>query len=165
MATLNKTMMIGRLTGDPDAPRVLPNTGNTLVKFRFAVGRSRKNPQTGQWENLDTMYIDCEVYSRPDTKRNLCEVVSKYVKKGDELYLEGRIQLDEWEDKAGGGRRSKHKIVVDEIQLLGGKGGGGESQDDGEQQPRQQQPQQQQKPSYSPPPRQATPVPDDSIPF
>lgn len=160
MASLNKVMQIGRLTADPEPPRVLPNTGSTLVKFRLAVGRSKKNPQTGQWENLDTMYIDCEVFSRPDAKRNLCDVVSKYVKKGDELYLEGRLQLDEWEDKTGGGKRSKHKIVVEEIQLLGGKGDGGgakepiDAGDPGETfKPRQQ------------PQRGGTPVDDDQIPF
>lgn len=126
MASLNKVMMIGRLTGDPEAPRVLPNSGSTVVKFRLAVGRSKKNPQTGQWENdPNPLYIDCEVFSRPDTKRNLCDVVTRYVKRGDQLYLEGRLQLDEWEDKNGGGKRSKHKIVVDSIELLGGKSDGG----------------------------------------
>lgn len=126
MASLNKVMLIGRLTADPEAPRVLPNSGSTVVKFRLAVGRSRKNPQTGQWENdPNPLYIDCEVFSRPDTKRNLCDVVTRYVKRGDQLFLEGRLQLDEWEDKNGGGKRSKHKIVVDSIELLGGKSDGG----------------------------------------
>lgn len=126
MATLNKVMLIGRLTADPEAPRVLPNSGSTVVKFRMAVGRSRKNPQTGQWESdPNPLYIDCEVFSRPDAKRNLCDVVTRYVKRGDPLFVEGRLQLDEWEDKNGGGKRSKHKIVVDSVELLGGRGGDG----------------------------------------
>ncbi|MCU0706188.1 MAG: single-stranded DNA-binding protein [Fimbriiglobus sp.] len=132
MATLNKVMLIGRLTGDPEAPRVLPNSGSTVVKFRLAVGRSRKNPQTGGWDpDPNQLYIDCEVFSRPDAKRNLCDVVTRYVKRGDPLFIEGRLQLDEWEDKNGGGKRSKHKIVVDSIELLGGRAGGGEGGDEG----------------------------------
>ena len=132
MATLNKVMLMGRLTADPEAPRVLPNSGSTVVKFRMAVGRSRKNPQTGQWDpDPNPLYIDCEVFSRPDAKRNLCDVVSRYVRRGDPLFVEGRLQLDEWEDKNGGGKRSKHKIVVDSIELLGGKSGDGGMGDEG----------------------------------
>ena len=133
MATLNKVMLIGRLTADPEAPRVLPNSGSTVVKFRLAVGRSRKDPQTGQWvDDPNKLFIDCEVFSRPDAKRNLCDVVSRYVKRGDPLFVEGRLQLDEWEDKNGGGKRSKHKIVVDSVELLGGRSGdGGGMSDEG----------------------------------
>lgn len=124
MASLNKVFLMGRLTAEPEAPRVLPNGGSTVVKFRLAVGRSRKNPQTGQWENdPNPLYIDCEVFSRPDAKRNLCDVVTRFVKRGDQLFLEGRLQLDEWDSKDGTGKRSKHKIVVDSIELLGGKSG------------------------------------------
>lgn len=135
MATLNKVMLIGRLTDNPEPPRSLPNSGSTVVKFRFAVGRSKKNPQTGLWENdPNPLYIDCEVFSRPDSKRNLADLITKYAKKGDPLYIEGRLQFDQWEDKNGGGKRSKHKIVVDSVELLGGRnnadsGGGGH--DDG----------------------------------
>ena len=96
-----------------------------MVKFRFAVGRSKKNPQTGQWENdPNPLYIDCEAFSRPDSKRNLPELITQYAKKGDPLYIEGRLQLDQWEDKNGGGKRSKHKIVVDSIEFLGGRNDG-----------------------------------------
>lgn len=136
MATLNKVMLIGRLTDNPEPPRSLPNSGSTVVKFRFAVGRSKKNPSTGLWENdPNPLYIDCEVFSRPDSKRNLADLISKYTKKGDPLYIEGRLQFDQWEDKNGGGKRSKHKVVVDSIELLGGRndggGGGGGGSDDG----------------------------------
>jgi single-strand DNA-binding protein len=129
MATLNKVMLIGRLTDNPEPPRSLPS-GGTVVKFRFAVGRSRKNPQTQQWENdPNPLYIDCEVFSRPDSKRNLPDLITQYTKKGDPLYIEGRLQLDQWEDKNGGGKRSKHKLVVDSIEFLSGRnsedGGGG----------------------------------------
>lgn len=122
MATLNKVMLIGRLTDNPEPPRTLPS-GGTVVKFRFAVGRSRKNPTTGQWESdPNPLYIDCEVYSRPDSRRNLPELITQYTKKGDPLYVEGRLVLDQWEDKNGGGKRSKHKVVVESIEFLGGRG-------------------------------------------
>jgi single-strand DNA-binding protein len=135
MASLNRVMLIGRLTDNPDPPRTLPNSGNTVVKFRFAVGRSRKNPQTGQWENdPNPLYIDCEVFHRQDTRRDLCSLISQYTRKGSQLYIEGRLQLDTWEDKNGGGKRSKHKIVVDSVELLDkaadSGGGGGYAQAD-----------------------------------
>ena len=123
-------MLIGRVTKTPDEPRTLPNSGSTVIKFRLAVGRGKKNQQTGQWDNSDTMYIDCEAYSRPDAKRNLVDVVHRFVKQGDQIFLEGRLQLDEWTDKATGQQRSKHKLVIDSIELLGG------NNSDGQQQPR-----------------------------
>lgn len=124
MATLNKVMLIGRVTADVGEPRALP-AGGTVASFRFAVGRSRKNQQTGQWENdPNPLYIDCEAFGKPDARRNLAAIVAEYVKKGDQLYLDGRLVLDEWEDKNGGGRRSKHKVIVDNIEFLGGQGGG-----------------------------------------
>jgi single-strand DNA-binding protein len=132
MATLNKVMLIGRLTDNPEAPRAMPS-GGQVIKFRFAVGRSRKNPQTGQWENdPNPLYIDCEAFSRPDARRDLVSLIGQYCKKGDPLYVEGRLQLDQWEDKNGGGKRSKHKIVVDNIEFLGGRNDGGEGGAGGE---------------------------------
>ncbi|MFO0825590.1 MAG: single-stranded DNA-binding protein [Gemmataceae bacterium] len=129
MATLNKVMLMGRLTDNP-TDGALPN-GTRVVKFRFAVGRSKKNPATGQWENdPNPLYIDCEAFARQDTKRDLVSLIMNYTKKGDSLYIEGRLQLDQWEDKNGGGKRSKHKIIVDGVEFIGskndaGEGGGG----------------------------------------
>lgn len=125
MATLNKVMLIGRLTDNPEPSRTLPNSGSRVIRFRFAVGRSRKNPQTGQWENdPNPLYIDCEAFSRPDTKRDLVSLIEQYAKKGDALFIEGRLQLDQWDDKTTGQKRSKHKIVVEGIEFIGGGGGG-----------------------------------------
>ena len=134
MASLNKVMLIGRLTDNPEPPRTLPNTGTTVVKFRFAVGRSKKNPQTGQWENdPNPLYIDCEAFDRPDARRRIGELIGNYARKGSQLYIEGRLQYDTWEDKNGGGKRSKHKIVVDSVELLdkAGAGPGGGAGDGG----------------------------------
>jgi single-strand DNA-binding protein len=123
MATLNKVMLIGRLTKDPEPPRTLPQ-GSTVVKFRFAVGRSRKNDQGGWDKDPNQLYIDCEVYSRPDSRRNLPDLITRYAKQGDPMYVEGRLVFEEWEKD--GVKRSKHKLVVDSIEFLGGRGEGGE---------------------------------------
>lgn len=132
MATLNKVMLIGRLTANPEEPRTLPNSGSRVIKFRFAVGRSRKNPTTGNWEpDPNQLYVDCEAFARPDTKRDLVNLIHQYAKQGDQLYIEGRLQLDEWMDKTTNQKRSKHKIVVENLEFLGsrspdgGEGGGG----------------------------------------
>jgi single-strand DNA-binding protein len=127
MATLNKVMLIGRLTDNPEPSRTLPNSGSRVIRFRFAVGRSKKNPQTGQWENdPNPLYIDCEAFSRPDTRRDLVSLIEQYAKKGDSLFIEGRLQLDQWDDKQTGQKRSKHKIVVEGIEFIGGRQGGDE---------------------------------------
>ncbi len=135
MATLNKVMLMGRLTNDPEEGAI-PGTGTRVVKFRFAVGKSKKNPATGQWENdPNPLYIDCEAFARPDAKRDLVSLIKQYCHKGDSLYIEGRLQFDQWEDKNGGGKRSKHKLVVENIEFLGGRGensgGGGGGDDEG----------------------------------
>lgn len=110
----------------------MPNSGTRVIKFRFAVGRSRKNPTTGSWENdPNPLYIDCEAFSWPDSKRDLVNLIHQYAKQGDQMYIEGRLQLDEWMDKTTNQKRSKHKIVVENIEFIGsrnvdgGEGSGG----------------------------------------
>ena len=131
MATLNKVMLIGRLTKPPEAPRVLPSSGSTVVKFRFAVGRGKKNDQGGWDKDPNQLYIDCEVFSRPDSKRNLAELITKYADMKTPMYLEGRLVFEEWDDKNGGGKRSKHKLIVDSVEFLGSRSDGGEGGEGG----------------------------------
>ena len=127
MATLNKLMLIGRLTDNPEPPRVLPNSGSTVVKFRFAVGKSKKRPD-GSWENdPNPLYLDCEAYSRADVTRQmkLTDLIVQYCAKGSQIYVEGRLQYETWDDKNNPGqKRSKHKMVVESIQFLDAKGAG-----------------------------------------
>jgi single-strand DNA-binding protein len=130
MASLNRVTLIGRLTDNPEPPRTLPNSGNRVVKFRFAVGRSRKNQQTGQWENdPNPLYIDCEAFTRDNFTR-LVDVITNYCKKGSQILVEGELRLDSWDDKTTGQKRSKHKVVVNNIELLDTRGsdGGGDGQ-------------------------------------
>lgn len=124
MANLNKVILIGRLTRDPES-RTFSN-GGKVVKFGFAVTNRKKNSQTGQWED-EPMFIDCEAFNRGEFGK-LADTIETYCKKGSQICIEGRLQLDQWEDKNGGGKRSKHKIVVEAMQLLDrkedGPGGG-----------------------------------------
>src|SRR5947209_3720261 len=125
MANVNKVILIGRLTRDPEVRTF--STGGKVAKFGFAVTNRRKNAQTGQWED-EPMFIDCEAYNRGEFGKT-ADVIEQYLRKGAQVYLEGRLHLDQWEDKNGGGKRSKHKLVVDLMQMLdtrGGEGAGGE---------------------------------------
>jgi single-strand DNA-binding protein len=134
MANLNKVILIGRLTRDVET-RSFPS-GGMVSKFGFAVNNRKKNTQTGQWED-EPMYIDVEVYNRGEFGK-LADLVRDRCRKGSQIMLEGRLHLDQWEDKNGGGKRSKHKLVADNIQLLdprpdgvasgyGGRQGAGQS--------------------------------------
>ena len=126
MANLNEVILIGRLTRDPET-RAFPS-GGMVSKFGFAVTNRRKNSQTGQWED-EPMFIDVEVYNRGEFGK-LADLVRDRCHKGSQIMLEGKLHLDQWDDKTTGQKRSKHKIVVDNVQLLdprpAGAGGGGD---------------------------------------
>lgn len=121
MATLNKLMLIGRLTADPEPPKVLPSSGSTVINFRFAVSTPTKDKSTGKYINDPRpLYIDCAVFSNKEGG-GLTNVV-QYMKKGTECYLEGKLEFEQWDDKdSPGKKRSKHKMTVNAIQLLGDK--------------------------------------------
>ena len=126
MANFNKVILIGRLTRDPET-RTFSN-GGKVAKFGFAVSNRKKNSQTGQWED-EPMFIDCEAFNRGETG-TLANTIETYCKKGSLICIEGKLHLDQWDDKTTGQKRSKHKIVVDQMQLLerrgeDGQGGGG----------------------------------------
>jgi single-strand DNA-binding protein len=114
MANLNKVILIGRLTRDVETRSF--TSGGMVSKFGFAVNNRKKNSQTGQWED-EPMYIDVEIYNRGEFGK-LADFVRDHCRKGSQVMLEGKLHLDQWEDKNGGGKRSKHKLVVDNIQLL-----------------------------------------------
>src|SRR5579871_2320022 len=117
MANVNKVILIGRLTRDPEVRTF--STGGKVAKFGFAVTNRKKNAQTGQWEDVP-MFIDCEAYNRGEFGKQ-ADLVEQYLGKGRQVYLEGRLELDQWEDKNGGGKRSKHKLVVENVQFLDSK--------------------------------------------
>ena len=125
MANVNKVMLIGRLTRDPEM-RTFSN-GGKVANFGFAVNNRRKNQQSGQWEDYP-MFIDCKAFNRGETGKT-ADLIEQYLHKGNQAYLEGRLDLEQWDDKTTGAKRSKHVLLVDNVQFLeprqGGDGGEG----------------------------------------
>ena len=167
--SLNKVILIGNLGRDPEV-RYMPN-GEAVCNFSIATSETWNDRQSGQrqerteWHNI-TMY------------RRLAEIAGQYLKKGSQVYIEGRIQSRKYTGKDGI-ERTAYDIVANEMKMLGSRNapGGSGSYDDqgGYQQPAQQYAPPQQNYSSEPPPaprRQAAPAPaapvediDDDIPF
>jgi single-strand DNA-binding protein len=114
MANLNKVMLIGRLTRDPEM-RTFAN-GGRVAKFGFAVNNFKKNPQTGERVE-EPVFIDCDAFNRGDFGK-LADLVERYLKKGSQAYLEGHLKLEQWDDKTSGQKRSKLSVVVETVQFL-----------------------------------------------
>lgn len=125
MANFNKVYLIGNLTRDPEL-RVTPK-GTAICQFGIAVNRQFKD-ESGAMRD-DTTFVDIEAWGKQG------ETISKYCQKGRPLFVEGRLKLDQWEDKTSGQKRSKMKVVLENFQFLGsgqreGGGGGGGSEFD-----------------------------------
>lgn len=114
MANLNKVMLIGRLTRDPE-PRTFSN-GGKVTAFGFAVNNRKKNQQTGQWED-DPVFIDVKVFNRGETGKQ-ADLAEQSLRKGHQVFLEGHLVFEQWDDKQSGQKRSKHVVVVDNFQFL-----------------------------------------------
>jgi single-strand DNA-binding protein len=121
MANLNKVMLIGRLTRDPEI-HTFPN-GGRVARFGFAVNNRKKNMTTGQWEEVP-VFLDVKAFNR-ETGRKLADTVEQYFRKGGQFYLEGHLLMEEWEDKNGGGKRSKLTIILDDFQFFDSRQDGG----------------------------------------
>jgi single-strand DNA-binding protein len=115
MANLNKVMLIGRLTRDPEI-RTFSN-GGKVAAFGFAVNNRKKNSQTGQWED-EAVFLDIEAFNRGEGGRQLADLVEQHMRKGQQFYIEGHLRLDQWQDKTDGSKRSRLKIVMDNFQFL-----------------------------------------------
>jgi len=114
MADLNKVMLLGRLTRDVELKHTPSNMA--VAQFGMAVGRKWKTP-TGE-EREETAFVDCSAFGK------LAEIVSQYAGKGKQVFVEGRLKLDQWEDKQSGQKRSKLSVVAENVILLGGKSDG-----------------------------------------
>jgi single-strand DNA-binding protein len=114
MANLNKVMLIGRLTRDPEV-RTFAN-GGKVAAMGFAVTNRRKNAQTGQWED-DPCFLDLEAFNRGEGGRQLADLVASSLRKGQQVFIEGHLRFDQWTDREGQ-KRSKLKVVVDNLQFL-----------------------------------------------
>ncbi|MGZ8379766.1 MAG: single-stranded DNA-binding protein, partial [Gemmatirosa sp.] len=135
--SLNKVTLIGNLGSDPEV-RATPG-GNRVAQFSLATSRTW-NDQSGTKQEK-TEWHRCVVWNTKGSQ--LADIVERYVKKGDKIYVEGRIEYRQWQDKDGQTRYST-EINVRELLLLGGRREGGDT-DGGE--------------SYSPPRRAAAPTP------
>jgi single-strand DNA-binding protein len=124
MANVNKVILIGNLTRDPEL-KFLPSS-TAVCEFGIAVNRKWKE-KSGE-EKEEVTFVDCSAFG------NQAETLNKYVKKGSPIYLEGRLKLDQW-DAQDGTKRSKMRVIVDHFQFL--SSGRGEDQ---EQQPARQAP-------------------------
>jgi single-strand DNA-binding protein len=110
MPNYNKVMLIGNLTKQPEMD-YLPN--NTPVT-RFGLAVNRKFKRSDGEHGEDTLFVDCEAFGK------LAEVINQYLGKGSAAFVEGRLKLDQWEDRQTGAKRSKHKVNVESVQFLDG---------------------------------------------
>ncbi len=115
MANLNKVMIIGNLTADPEL-RQTPR-GTPVTELRLAVNRYIGGGAEGGERREETTFLDVTCWSR------LGEIAATYLQKGRPVFIEGRLQMDSWEDKQTGQKRSRIRIVAENLQLLGGRDG------------------------------------------
>ncbi len=109
MPALNKVLLMGNLTRDPEL-RVTPK-GTSICQFALAINRQFKM-ESGETRE-EVTYIDIEAWGKQG------ETIAKYVTKGRPLYVEGRLRLDQWEDKNTKEKRSRMKVILEQFQFLG----------------------------------------------
>src|ERR1044071_2596806 len=116
MASFNKVILVGNLTRDPEL-RYTPK-GTAIAKLGLAVNRVWTS-ESGE-KKEEVTFIDIDVFGRT------AENVAQYMRKGSPMLVEGRLRLDQWDDKQTGQKRSKLGVVGEVIQFLGSPTGGGE---------------------------------------
>ena len=162
MANVNKVMLLGNITRDLEV-RYTPK-GTAVCDLGMAVNRIRTGDNGERIEEVT--YVDVTLWGRQ------AELAGQYLSKGRSVFIEGRLQLDQWDDKQTGQKRSRLRVVGENIQFIGGQCGSGSNQSDSGA-PRQQPapPEQQQS---SPPPQsnqggaaaaESFDNDDDDIPF
>src|SRR3954465_2763318 len=115
MASFNKVLLMGNLTRDP-ALKYLPNQ-TAVVDFGVACNRKWKGPNGEDREEVT--FVDVSSFGKK------AEVINQYFTKGKPIFIEGRLKLDQWEDKQGGGKRSKLHVIIENFQFIGGRDSGG----------------------------------------
>ena len=114
---VNKVILVGNLGKDPEV-RYMPN-GNAVANITLATSESWKDKQTGEPQEKTEWH-------RVVMFRRLGEIAGEYLKKGSQVYIEGKLQTRKWQDNSGIDRYTT-EIVANEMQMLGGRGGGGGS--------------------------------------
>ena len=110
--SINRVNISGNLTHDPELRATAG--GTQILAFGVAVNDRRKNPQTGEWEDVPN-FVDCIVFGQR------AEAVSRFISKGSKVAIEGKLRYSSWETKEGQ-RRSKLEVIVDEIDFLSRQG-------------------------------------------
>src|SRR6185436_13471675 len=148
MASFNKVILLGNLTRDPEV-RYTPK-GTAVTELGMAVNRVY-TAENGE-KREETTFVDVTLWGRT------AEIAGEYLRKGRPVFIEGRLQLDTWDDKQSGQKRSKLKVVGEGLQLLGAPrgGGGGDEESGGTSRSSR---------SVPPPAAAATAPDDDEIPF
>tara|TARA_R110000823_G_scaffold198643_2_gene329810 strand:- start:875 stop:1276 length:402 start_codon:yes stop_codon:yes gene_type:complete len=103
---VNKVILIGRLGRDPEARKT--NSGMAVAELRLATSRGRGDDEQTDWHTV--VCFD-----------KTAEVVTKYLAKGRQVYVEGRLQHDSWEDKETGQKKYKTSIIANSVQFLGSR--------------------------------------------
>jgi single-strand DNA-binding protein len=119
MASFNKVLLLGNLTRDPEV-RYTPK-GSAVADLGIAVNR-QYTLDTGE-KREEVTFVDVTFWGRT------AEVAGEYLKKGRQVFIEGRLQLDTWDDKQSGQKRSKLKVIGEMMQMLGGRPGAGGGSD------------------------------------
>lgn len=114
MANLNRVLLMGNLTKDPDLR--FTSSGSAICSFSLAINREWTG-KDGQ-KNKDVCYVDIKVWGRQG------ENCAQYLKKGRPCFIEGRLEFSKWENQEGQ-KRSKLEVVAERVQFLGGRGEGG----------------------------------------
>jgi single-strand DNA-binding protein len=113
---VNKVILVGNLGKDPEVRYT--SGGQAVANLRIATSRSWTDKQSGQRKE-ETEWHDVEVWGKQ------AEQCGEYLSKGRQVYVEGRLKTDKWQDKQSGQDRSKVKVVAETVRFLGGRGGGG----------------------------------------
>jgi single-strand DNA-binding protein len=113
---VNKVILVGNLGKDPEVRYT--SGGQAVANLRIATSRSWTDKQSGQRKE-ETEWHDVEVWGKQ------AEQCGEYLAKGRQVYVEGRLKTDKWQDKQSGQERSKVKVVADTVRFLGGRGGAG----------------------------------------
>lgn len=122
MPHFNQVILMGNLTRDP-AMKFLPSQ-TAVAEFGVACNRKFKTAQGEEREEVT--FVDCTAFAKT------AELINKYFTKGKPIFIEGRLKYDQWEDKQGGGKRSKITVVVNNFQFIGGRDGAGGGQGGGD---------------------------------
>ena len=137
--SINRVNISGNLTRDPELRAT--QGGTSVLSFGVAVKDRRRNPQSGEWEDVPN-FVDCIVFG------NRAEPLSRFLSKGAKVAIEGKLRFSQWQDKQTGQNRSKLEVVVDECEFFTQRQQGAQAP---QQQAYQTQPQQApQQPRYAP---------------